>query len=67
MEVARAGKWLPDDARADDLAIPRDELSVGLVGKDQLRQPGDHQRIDDPQQNRRHDGHQHCDNQDSSS
>ncbi len=38
VEIAGSGKWLPDDARADDLAVARDELSVGLAGKDQLRQ-----------------------------
>src|ERR1039458_2774569 len=51
---------LPDNPRADDLAIARDQLPVGFVAEQQLCQPRDHQGVDESQQHRRDDGHQDC-------
>ncbi len=62
MKVAGAGEWLSHDPRADDSAVAHDELAVGLVGEEHLRDAGDDQRINDSQQNGRGDGHQDCGN-----
>ena len=58
VEVARRGERLADDARADDLAVALDQLAVGLVREQHLRQAGDDERIDEAQQHRGHHGHQ---------
>ena len=45
------------------LPFALDQLAVGLVGKQHLRQAGDHQRIHDAEEQRRDDGHQHGDDE----
>ncbi len=62
VEIARAGEALADDAGAYDLSIFLDQLSVGFLGKDDLRQASYDQWINDPQQYRGRDGHQKCSN-----
>src|SRR5664280_130136 len=60
MQVPRPDESLPDNPRADDFLIARDELPVGFVAKHQLRQRCDHQRINKAQQYRHDDCHQDC-------
>jgi hypothetical protein len=49
---------LADDPRADDLSVPLDQLSVGVVGEDSLRDTRDRERIDDAEQQGCDDRHQ---------
>src|ERR1700738_5395817 len=51
MEVTVAGEVLPDDGRADDYAILRDELAVGLIAHGELCDSRNHQGIDDAEKN----------------
>jgi len=48
MEVARPGERLSDDPRADGNSVAADELSVGLVFKQEMGERRNHQRIDEP-------------------
>ena len=48
MKIGCAGKRLADDSRTHDLAVLHNQLAVGLVLEQHLRQSSDHQRIDDP-------------------
>ncbi len=50
LEVARALELLPDQARADDAAVTLDQRPVRPRGERDLRDAGDHERIDDPGQ-----------------
>ena len=49
MEVLRTGERLPDECRADRLAVPHDELTVSLVAHRQVGDTGDEQGIADAQ------------------
>ena len=62
MQVSRRAESLADNSRTDNRPIgARQQLTIGLVVKQRLRQTGHHQRIDDAQQDRRYDRHQDCD------
>ena len=56
-EVPRRSKTLPDDARTHDCSVALDQLAVGLVGKRELGDGGDRERIRDAKQQRGHDRH----------
>jgi hypothetical protein len=56
MEVTGAGERLPDDPRSNQFAVTFDQLSVGLAGKQQLREAGDSERIDQTEKDRGHQG-----------
>src|SRR5215472_6262667 len=58
MEVRRTRKTLRDDARSDGLTILVNELTVCLVGEDQLSESRDHKGIDNPKENGSSDCHQ---------
>jgi hypothetical protein len=46
MEVFGPSERLPDQARADGLAILLDDLAVGAIAKERLRKRSDRERID---------------------
>jgi hypothetical protein len=46
MKIARASKSLADDSRPCHSAIPLDELPIRAVMKQNLREAGDCERID---------------------
>ena len=48
-EISGLGKRLADDVRPDQLSVLYDQFAIGLPGKHQLRQPCDHQRVNDSQ------------------
>ena len=52
-----------DDARSDSRAGALNELPVGFVVEQQLRQRGHRQRINDADQDSRHDRHEHGGNE----
>src|SRR5215813_12036703 len=58
-EVAGRCERLPNDPGTYDLAVALDQLPVGLTREDHLRDPRDHERINQSQQNCRHDRHQY--------
>ncbi len=66
VEGPRTGERLPDEARSHDLAVPAQQAAAGLVGEEQLRQPGDRQRVGDSQQQRQHAGEENRGNEMSS-
>ena len=53
VQISRPAERLADDPRSNDLAVARDELTVGLVVEHHLRQTSHDQRIDNSQQHRR--------------
>jgi len=57
MKIFRAREGLGDDAGADGFSAAGNDLSVGLVFEENLRQSCDQQRVEDSQQNRCGDGH----------
>src|ERR1700720_3342121 len=60
MKIARPRKWLPDQPRPNYHSIvPLDQLAIGLLGEDQLRESGHQQGIQNSQQDRRRDGHEY--------
>ena len=52
MEVPRRREALTDQARADDDAVALDERAVRLVREAELRDAGDRERVDDPEDDR---------------
>src|SRR5689334_15773222 len=63
MEIAGTGEALSDEARSDGFSVFLDELTIRFLRKDQLRETGDDQGINDPQQDGRCDRHQDRGNQ----
>ena len=59
MKISRSHKRLGDDVRGNHGPVAPYQLPVGLVGKENLRQAGDHQGINQPQQHGGDDCHQH--------
>src|ERR1035441_771599 len=60
MQVSRPGECLSNNSRADNFAVAHDQLPIGLVVEEHLRQAGHHQRIDDSQHHGGDDRHQNC-------
>ncbi len=56
VEVAGRAEGLAEDARTDEGAVLGDELSVGLVLEEELRQAGDDERVGDSEEEGRDDG-----------
>ena len=50
MEVLRRGEALTDQARADDDAVALDERAVRPGREPELRDAGDRERVDDPEE-----------------
>jgi hypothetical protein len=50
MKITRARKRLTDDLGADDRAIASNELPIGFVFEENLRNPGYHERINQAEQ-----------------
>ena len=59
MKVRWPRKWLSDDPRANDHAVALNQLPVCLPWEDQLRESSHEQGVEDPQQDRGRDCHQH--------
>ena len=59
MKISCADEGLGNDARGHDGPVALDQLSVGLVAKEKLRQRCDHQGIDQAQQDGGDDCHQY--------
>ncbi len=55
MEVLRPGEALADQLRPDDRAVALDERAVGPSGEGDLRDAGDHERVDEPDENGEHE------------
>ena len=59
MKKAGAGKWLTDKPGAGKLAVAGDELTVGLLRKQQMGDAGDQQGIADAEDESRYNGVEH--------
>jgi len=63
MEVAGSCERLADDPRTNRGSVSLNELPIGFVFEGKLRNPGDHERINNSQEYRRPYRHEHCCNQ----
>src|SRR5271154_1182734 len=59
MKVLRSRKRLTDNPRTDQLTVLIEQLPVRLIVKEHLRKAGNHERIDQPKNNRSDKGVKH--------